>query len=49
MYEVSETMDQTIIEVCFEVEENNILDVAGQAILNTLSGSAIGTTQFKPH
>ena len=39
-YQVSEAMGQ--IDVCFEVEQNNILDIAGQAILNTQSGTAIG-------
>ena len=39
-YQVSEAMGQ--IDVCFEVEENNILDVAGQAMLNTQSGTATG-------
>ena len=39
-YQVSEAMGA--IEVCFKVEENNVLDVAGQAILTTLSGSAHG-------
>ena len=37
-YQVSEAMGA--IDVCFEVEENNVLDVTGQAILDTLSGSA---------
>ena len=40
-YQVSEAMGE--IDVCFEVEENNVLDIAGQAILNTVSGSAIGS------
>lgn len=44
MYQVSEAMGE--INVCFEVEGNNVLDVAGGAILNTLSGSATGITQF---
>ena len=39
-YQVTEAMGA--IEVCFEVEENNVLDVTGQAILDTLSGSANG-------
>ena len=39
-YQVSEAMG--VIEVCFEVEENNVLEVTGQAILITLSGSADG-------
>ena len=39
-YQVSEAMGA--IEVCFKVEENNVLDVAGQAILTKLSGSAFG-------
>ena len=46
-YQVSEVMGK--IEVCFEVDENTVLDVAAQAILNTVSGSAIGMTQFNPH
>ena len=37
------------IEVCFEVKENTVLEVAAQAILNTVSGSAIGMTEFNPH
>ena len=46
-YQVSEAMSQ--IDVCFEVEENSVLDIVGQAVLNTQSGSAIGVTQFNPH
>ena len=37
------------IEVCFEVEENTVLDIAAQAILNTVPGSAIGMIQFNPY
>ena len=39
-YQVSEAMGA--IDVCFEVEQNNVLDIAGEAELNTVSGSAIG-------
>ena len=42
VYQVGEAMGQ--IDVCFEVAENNVLDIAGQAVLNTQSGSAIGMT-----
>ena len=37
-YEVSEA--QGVIQVCFEVQQNNVLNIPGQAILNTQIGSA---------
>lgn len=42
IYQVTEAMG--VVQVCFEVEQNNVLDVLGMAILNTASGSALGMT-----
>ena len=40
LYQVTEVQGQ--VELCFVIEENNVLDILGAALLNTQDGSAVG-------